>query len=263
MNNSTIIYFSHGGGPMPLLKDRAHEKMISFMKKLPGSIPKPDQILVISAHWEESRPAIIESKSPSLFYDYFGFPEESYNLKYPVPGSPQLAEEVRQLLEDKGIQSEGTEDRGLDHGVFVPLLMMYPEADIPVTELSLIKGLNPNEHIEMGRALKKLTEKNILIIGSGFSFHNMNAFFSNSENGADSENDEFQDWLIDACSGSYSLQQRTDLLQKWETAPHARYCHPREEHLLPLHVCFGISGEKAEVIFDDEILGKRALAFKW
>ena len=263
MKNGTVIYISHGGGPLPILGDPGHDKMITFMKELPDMIPKPDEILVISAHWEESHPTVIEGKKPPLLFDYYGFPEESYDLKYPVQGNPELAGEVKQLLESGGIPAETTQERGLDHGVFVPLLLMYPDAGIPVTELSLVKGLRPGDHIAMGKALATLMEKNILIIGSGFSFHNMSAFFSNNRNEVDSKNHDFQDWLIDICCGSYNSERREDLLLQWEKAPHARYCHPREEHLLPLHVCFGLSGEKGEVIFDDSILGKRAVAFRW
>lgn len=263
MKKGNIIYLSHGGGPMPIMEDKGHEKMIAFMKELPKSLPKPDEILVISAHWEESRPTIIRSKTPSLFYDYYGFPEETYNLNYPVPGNPELAEEVQNMLKSKGLPTETTHKRGLDHGVFIPLMMMYPDAEIPVTQLSLIKGLNPKDHIELGKALRELTKKNILIIGSGLSFHNMSTFAGMSEKQTDSANNGFQDWLIDTCSGNYNSEQRENLLLQWDKAPNARYCHPREEHLIPLHVCFGISGEKAEVLFDDNILGRRAVAFKW
>lgn len=259
----TVVYLSHGGGPMPILGGQGHEKMIDFMKELPGKFPKPDEILVISAHWEESVPTVISSENPSLLYDYYGFPQAAYELQYPAPGNPQLAKDISSLLYDKGIECEAVMDRGFDHGLFVPLAMMYPQADIPVTQLSLIKNLSPKDHLELGKALKKLTERNILIIGSGFSFHNMNAYTWSDNNGKDEANEDFQNWLIDVCSGSYDLSQRVDKLLQWEKAPNARYCHPREEHLLPLHVCFGISGKKGEVIFDDYILGKRAVAFKW
>lgn len=258
-----IIYFSHGGGPLPLLGDPGHEIMISFMNDLPRKFPKPDDILVISAHWEESVPTIIGNKTPSLLYDYYGFPPESYEFKYPAPGNPKLAKEVSGLLSENGIPCKMTMERGFDHGLFVPLIMMYPGADIPVTELSLIRSLNSKEHIDLGKALKKLTEKNILIIGSGFSFHNMSAFAGNDGDQVDARNDEFQNWLIDVCTGSYDAGQRENMLINWSKAPGSRYCHPREEHLLPLHVCIGIAGEKGKVIFDDYIMGKRAVAFKW
>ena len=214
-----IIYISHGGGPMPLLGDPGHKNMIEFMKQLPEDLPRPDEILVISAHWKESIPTIISSKVPSLLYDYYGFPSETYDLNYPIPGNPQLAKEVCKLLFDKGIQCESTDQRGFDHGLFIPLKLMYPEADIPVTELSLIKNLNPKEHVEMGKALRKLTERSILIIGSGFSFHNMGVFSGYTGDLIDPDNDKFQNWLIDVCTGTYDIDQREHMLVGWNKAP--------------------------------------------
>ncbi len=233
------------------------------MKQLPQQIDKPDAVVVFSAHWEESIPTIIGSEAPELFYDYYGFPPETYELKYPAPGNPKLARRVEKLLEQQGITSKIDKDRGFDHGVFIPLKMMYPNADIPMIQISLIHGLDPKNHIVLGKALAALTKENILIIGSGFSFHNMGAFVWNNINKPDSKNDEFQEWLIDVCIGKYSISEREKMLVEWNNAPNARYCHPREEHLLPLHVCLGIAGKSADLIFDDYILGKRAIAVKW
>ena len=261
---SSIVYLSHEGGPMPLMKDPSHLKMIEFMKELPQRIEKPDEILFISAHWEEKIPTVISSSSPSLLYDYYGFPEETYNLDYISPGNPELADEVLARLNDAGINSGSTSGRGLDHGVFIPLMMMYPQGDIPVTQLSLIKGLDPRKHLELGKALSPLKDRNILIVGSGFSFHNMNAFRWGHTIVKDPDNEEFQKWLIDVCHTSYDKEESFKRLEKWESeAPHSRYCHPREEHLLPLQVCFALAEGKAELVFDDYILGKRATAFLW
>ena len=237
--------------------------MVAFLRGLPEQIQKPDNIIVISAHWEESETTIIGHESPALFYDYYGFPEEAYELKYPAPGNPGLAGRIQNLLEEKDISASVVNDRGFDHGVFIPLKLMYPDADIPVVQLSLIRGLNPDEHLSLGRALHNLIEGNVLIIGSGLSFHNMSAFSWESAHEADSANDEFQDWLILVCTGEHSQAEREKMLSEWDKAPYARYCHPREEHLIPLHVCCGMSGEKADVIFDDYILGKRTVAFRW
>ena len=263
MNSGTVIYFSHGGGPLPILGDPSHDKMIAFMKKLPGQFNKPDQVLVISAHWEESIPTVIGNESPPLFYDYYGFAKEAYELKYPVPGNPELASRIKKLLQKNGFSARIDTDRGFDHGLFIPLKMMYPEADIPMTQLSLIRGLAPAEHVSLGKALRPLTEENILIIGSGFSFHNLQAFAWDDIKKEDPLNEKFQNWLIDVCTGDYGETECETLLLEWSKAPYARYCHPREEHLLPLHVCFGISGKKAHVIFNDYILGKRSVAFRW
>jgi len=237
--------------------------MTDFMRKLPRKIERPDAVIVISAHWEEEIPTVLGNAAPPLFYDYYGFPEEAYELKYPAPGSPQLADRITELLTTAGIPSRLDEKRGFDHGLFIPLKMMYPDADIPMTQISLIRGLKPGDHISMGKALSVLLEENILIIGSGFSFHNMRAFNWDNTIEEDPENDAFQKWLIDVCTGNHTQTEREKMLLEWDAAPNARYCHPREEHLIPLHACFGMAGGTAEIIFDDFILGKRSIGLKW
>ncbi|MBN2627852.1 MAG: dioxygenase [Spirochaetales bacterium] len=261
--NGQIVYFSHGGGPMPLLGDTSHRRMISFLENLTSRLKKPEEILVISAHWEEAFPTVIGQQAPPLFYDYYGFPESTYDLTYPAPGNPKLAGEVTKRLKAAGIKSEVNKTRGFDHGLFVPLLLMYPQGKIPCTQISLKQGLDPKEHLLIGKALKPLLERKILIIGSGFSFHNMQAFSWGSDREKDGENDAFQDWLAETCTGDISAQEREKRLIDWEKAPHARYCHPREEHLLPLHVCAGLAEEAGEILFDDYILGKRSLGVGW
>jgi aromatic ring-opening dioxygenase catalytic subunit (LigB family) len=153
--------------------------------------------------------------------------------------------------------------RGFDHGLFIPLKLMYPQADIPCLQLSLVKGLNSEAHINLGKALRGLLNENILVIGSGFSFHNLRAFFGNQPGTPDPANDAFQDWLIETCTATPSQPEREKRMIEWEKAPSARYCHPREEHLLPLHVCIGMAGMPAKLIFDDDIFGKRNVAFQW
>ncbi len=259
----TIVYLSHGAGPVPILGGLGHEKMIAFLKQLGSDLPKPEEILVISAHWEEARPSIITSENPGLFFDYYGFPDPAYALTYPAKGNPGLAQEILALLEKEDIKAISESNRGLDHGVFIPLLLMYPQADIPVTQLSLIKGLEPEEHLKLGKALRALSERNILIIGSGFSFHNMRKMGNFESEDQDPSNDAFQDWLIETCCNTPIESVREARLREWSSAPHARYAHPREEHLLPLHVCQGISKHAGKVIFDNYIAGKRAVALKW
>lgn len=261
--NGNVIYFSHGGGPLPILGDPSHASMIDFMRKLPQQIDRPDSVIVISAHWEENIPTIIGNASPPLFFDYYGFPQEAYELEYPAPGSPELADQITILLTKAGIRSRVDGNRGFDHGLFIPLKMMYPEADIPMTQISLIRGLEPGAHISLGKALRGLLGENILVIGSGFSFHNMRAFNWDNTIEPDPKNDEFQEWLIDVFTGNHSQEVREKMLLEWDAAPNARYCHPREEHLVPLHVCSGMAGDAAEIIFDDFILGKRAIGLKW
>jgi aromatic ring-opening dioxygenase catalytic subunit (LigB family) len=262
-DNSQIVYFSHGGGPLPILGDPGHQVMVEFMTQLPLKLQKPDAILVVSAHWEERAATLTGAQNPAMFYDYYGFPDEAYTITYPAPGSPDLARKIAGLLEENSIPASVDPQRGFDHGLFIPLKLMYPQADIPSVQLSLLRGLDPSAHISMGRALRGLIHENILVIGSGFSFHNMRAFSWQANEAPDPANEAFQDWLIEVCTGKLSQSERERSLIEWENAPSARYCHPREEHLLPLHVCAGMADRPAQKIFDDRIIGKRSVAFLW
>ncbi len=260
---ASIVYLSHGGGPLPVLGEPGHVKMVEFMKELPSLIERPDAIIVISAHWEEREATVTGHPSPPLVYDYYGFPPEAYTLTYPVKGNPSLAKEVADLLESSAIPFVYDEERGLDHGTFIPLLLSYPDASIPTIQLSLVRGLDPSLHYDIGKALQPLGDKNILVIGSGFSFHNMREFIWDGTNPPDERNDVFQEHLIQTFTGNMSSEELREAVTSWKSAPHARYCHPREEHLVPVFVCAGISDGPAELIFDDRIMGKRAIALKW
>jgi len=186
-----VIYIPHGGGPWPLLGEPRHKDLIAFLEKVPSLLVKPSAILVISAHWEEKRPTVTSGSTPSLFYDYYGFPEESYKITYPAPGDPALADRIVKVLEKHGIPADFDNQRGFDHGVFVPLKIMYPQATVPCVQLSLLSSLNPAEHIRIGRALASLQEKNLLIIGSGASFHNLRAFHEDPTEEATAGNESF------------------------------------------------------------------------
>ena len=258
-----VVYFSHGGGPLPILGDPGHQAMVEFMTRLPAQLARPGTIVVVSAHWEEPRASLLGAPNPPMLYDYYGFPEEAYRITYPAPGDPDLAGRIAALLEKNGIPARIDTARGFDHGHFIPLKLMYPQADIPSIQLSLLRGLDAASHISLGNALRELLGESILLIGSGFSFHNLHAFFGRPSGAPDPRNDAFQDWLIETCAGSLSQPECERRLIAWEQAPSARYCHPREEHLLPLHVCVGMAGGPAEVVFDDQIVGKRAVAFLW
>jgi 4,5-DOPA dioxygenase extradiol len=264
VDQAQIVYFSHGGGPLPILGDPGHQAMIDFMQALPSRLRKPDAILVISAHWEERAATLLGAPNPPMFYDYYGFPPQAYEITYPAPGSPALAQRIAGLLGQHNVPARIDAQRGFDHGLFIPLKLMYPQADIPAIQLSLLQGLDPRAHIALGRALRSLLQENILVVGSGFSFHNMRAFSWQGMGDADPANDAFQDWLIDVCAGPIPQSEREGRLIDWAKAPSARYCHPREEHLLPVHVCFGMAADKAaQVVFDDRILGKRAVGLLW
>lgn len=263
-HNSNALFLSHGGGPMPLLGDEGHSDMVKCLQDIAAKIIKPSAILVISAHWEETIPTITYGKAPSLIYDYYGFPQKSYTITYPCVGEPQLAEQVHGVLNSAGIDAKLDQQRGFDHGLFIPLKIMYPNADIPCIQLSLVNSLDPDEHIKMGQALQNLDYKNLLVIGSGFSFHNMKAFFQPDTSESISMNEEFEAWLIDTCSQSdFTEEERRARFIQWADAPSARYCHPREEHLLPLHVCYGLAQQSCSEYFELKILNKQSSMYLW
>ena len=249
---------------MPLLGDPGHAEMGNCLQNLTSLLRKPSAILVVSAHWEEKLPTITAGANPSLIYDYYGFPEESYSITYPCRGDPLLANKIHAQLKRAGIVSKLDEKRGFDHGLFIPLKMMYPDADIPCVQLSLLDNLNPIEHIGIGQALQDLGHENLLVIGSGFSFHNMKAFFTAETEESKSMNESFESWLLDTCSNSnISEEDRKQRLYQWEKAPGARFCHPREEHLLPLHVCYGIANSASTESFELKIFNKKASMYLW
>ena len=259
-----ILFMSHGGGPLPLLGDPDHAELVKVMEAVASELPKPTAIIVISAHWEEGSPTITSASRPALIYDYYGFPPESYQIQYPAPGAPELARQVHSLLKDQGIAANLTEQRGYDHGMFVPLKIMYPQADIPCIQLSLLKSLNAQQHVALGAALGSLNDDGILILGSGFSFHNLREFFAPSTERTRLMNEAFETWLIETCSSkNLSEKERCDRLLHWDQAPHARYCHPREEHLLPLHVCYGAAQKPCRKVYEFYASGKKASAYLW
>lgn len=259
-----ILYLSHGAGPMPLLGDDGHQEMIDNLKLIAVKISKPSAIILISAHWEKATPTITHAAYPTLLYDYYGFPQKAYEIQYPAPGQPDLAHRVSSALSDKGLKSILDDNRGFDHGMFVPLKIMYPEADVPCIQLSLVSGLDPKTHVDIGKALSELEYDNLLVIGSGFSFHNMRAFFAPRTAQMELMNKEFMQWLDDTCSNpNIDEDERIRRLINWEKAPSARFCHPREEHLLPLHVCYGAARCACSEFFNLEIIGKKASTYLW
>ncbi len=260
----SILYVSHGGGPLPLLGDEHHKELVANLRQVAALVARPAAVIVISAHWEAGRPTITAGSNPPLIYDYYGFPKPSYEIQYPVPGEPVLARKAFGLLKDQGIEAELDERRGFDHGLFVPLKIMYPGADIPCLQLSLVKGLDPLEHIRIGKALAGLQEDALLVLGSGFSFHNLRAFFTPVTAETQAMNESFEGWLIDTCSNqALDEQARVQRLVRWQAAPGAKYCHPREEHLLPLHVCCGAAGRACRMFFSMNILWRKASAYLW
>lgn len=202
---------------------------------------KPTAILVISAHWEEAQVTLLTSPRPGLLYDYYGFPESTYKVKYPAPGAPDLAQKVLRLLKEAAIPCGVDDVRGWDHGLFIPFLFMFPDCDIPILQMSLVQGLDPVQHLAIGQALRSLRDEGVLIIGSGFSTHNMSARFqSETPNWAIA----WDRWLkATVADPSISPNERRERLINWEKAPSARDAHPREEHFMPLHVVAGSSAD--------------------
>lgn len=250
-----ILYISHGGGPLPLLGEPSHNEMVHGLQEIGSQIKRPDGIIVISAHWETETVEITSGDSPEIVYDYAGFPPEAYSIQYPAPGFPDLATDIHQVFQSRNIDATLNSQRGFDHGLYVPLKIMFPAADIPCLQISLLHSLDPAAHIALGEALRQLQRSNILIIGSGFSFHNMNAFFNKGIADAEEKNLAFQEWLTSVCSSStLNEEQRMNKLIEWTSAPSARFCHPREEHLLPLHVCYGAAQSAAKQIFSWNIM---------
>lgn len=244
------IYVPHGGGPWPFVNMKSMsegtEPLREYLTGLPAHLPaRPRALLVISAHWEMPVPTVQQSAHPPMLYDYSGFPKEAYELTWPAPGSPETAAEVRSLLEKSAIESGSSDTRGFDHGTFVVTKLMYPEADVPTFQLSLTSDLNPRRLFEIGRALAPLRSDGVLILGSGFSYHNMRGFFRAQAGDPAPVDDSrhFDEWLAETLLASPS--ERETRLIEWEKAPRARACHPREEHLLPLMVCAGAAAESS------------------
>lgn len=248
---------------MPLLGDPGHRQLVTSLQDLAGRIPRPSAILLISAHWEAPVATITNGELPELIYDYSGFPEAAYHIQYPCPGSPELADQLYDALRSANIQVNLNDYRGYDHGMFVPLKIMYPGADIPCIQLSLLDSLDSEQHLSLGQALQSVEWENLLVIGSGASFHNLNAFFSHDPK-LNEKNQQFMEWLRDTLSSELlSDAERRQQLAQWKNAPFAEYCHPREEHLLPLHVCYGMAGTTYRDYVEVTISGCKSAMFVW
>jgi aromatic ring-opening dioxygenase catalytic subunit (LigB family) len=264
-NRMPVVFLPHGGGPWPFVDlgfgSRAEQDALASYLRSVRAIPKvaPRALLVISAHWEEDVPTVMTSPRPPMLYDYYGFPPESYEITWPAPGHPELAARVRAVLSDAGIPSATDPARGYDHGTFVPLKLTYPDADVPVVQLSLKRGLDPAEHLRIGRALAPLRDEGVFIIGSGMTFHNLRAFTNPA---AQPISEEFDAWLRHAAT--LPPGAREEALTRWASAPAARLSHPREEHLLPLMVIAGAAGgDQGTVAYNGAFAGIRLSAYHY
>jgi aromatic ring-opening dioxygenase catalytic subunit (LigB family) len=258
------LYIPHGGGPCffidpppgdPLMWDG----LAAYLRGIDARIGvRPKAVLVISGHWETQQPTLNVAQRHKLLFDYYGFPEHTYRLKYPALGAPELEPRVRELLGEAGFELDVDGKRGLDHGVFVPFLLVYPNADVPILQLSLQQSLDPAVHLAMGRALAPLRDRGILIVGSGMSYHNLAAMFSGR--GAEAAA-SFDAWLGEAVRDA---RTRDAKLIEWKSAPGGRESHPRAEHLLPLMVAAGAAdGDVGVRTFGESIAGNAISGFQF
>jgi aromatic ring-opening dioxygenase catalytic subunit (LigB family) len=236
MKPMPVYFVSHGGGPWPWVEGMREmfARTARELSALPAQLPqKPRAVLMISGHWEADGFSVSTAEQPPMEYDYFGFAPHTYTLRYPAPGSPALAARVQQLLGDAGLPCEGDAARGLDHGAFVPMHLMYPQADVPIVLLSLKASYDPAEHIRAGQALSALRDEGVLIMGSGLTYHDMRGFGSDA---ATAVAQTFEQFLARVVADP--AHRRAQLLA-WAQAPQARRAHPREDHLIPLMVAAG------------------------
>ena len=233
MRTLPALFISHGS-PMLAIEDSPARR---FLLELGNTLPRPKAIVVASAHWETSGgPAVSLAQQPETIHDFGGFPPALFAIQYPAPGAPSVAEQMAALLEQSGQAVSRSPDRGLDHGAWVPLRLMYPQADIPVTQLSILRGGSPAAHLALGAALRTLRDEEVLVIGSGSLTHNLSEFRGQGIT-APVPNwvSEFGDWM----QAMLAQNQQAALLDYRRQAPHAARNHPTEEHLLPLYVAMG------------------------
>jgi aromatic ring-opening dioxygenase catalytic subunit (LigB family) len=242
-------YISHGGGPCFFMPDPrgAWTGLGNFLAGLPRNLKRlPSAVLVVSAHWETPVVTIGSAPRPDLIYDYYGFPDHTYEIEYRAPGSPEVARRAGEVLARVGLEHRIDPTAGWDHGVFIPMKVMFPDADVPIVAMSLRHDLDPAHHLEIGRALTDL-RSDVLIIGSGSSYHNLSDF-------SPLPAERFDRWLGEVLP--LADQTRSVALTNWRSAPSAIQAHPREEHLVPLMVAVGAAEtEHGEAVFRGPVLG--------
>jgi len=259
------FFIPHGAGPCFFMDWKPADtwnSMASFLKGISESLPvQPRAIVVVSGHWLEPAFKTTAHARPELIYDYYGFPPHTYELRYPAPGDPELASTVAATLQQHGFAAAVDNDRGFDHGVFIPFKLVYPDADIPIIQLSLRQDLNAMAHVAAGKALSRLRAQGVLIVGSGMSFHNMRGY---GDTRFTHLSEVFDRWLTESVEAD--PVERNRRLENWEAAPFARDCHPprAEEHLLPLMVVAGAAGESVgRKVYSDRILETQISAFRF
>jgi len=253
MSTRLPTYFvSHGGGPWPWMKDQYGdtyaqlEASLVAMRRQTGG--RPRAVLVVTSHWETDDFTLSSGAAPGMIYDYGGFPPHTYQIRYPAPGDPALAARAAALLQAAGLPAGLDPARGFDHGTFSMLAPVYPDADMPVVQLSIRHGYDPATHLAAGRALAPLRDEGVLIVGSGLSFHNLRQFGP----GGALASHAFDTWLQHVLLEE-TPATREQMLLAWDTAPYARLAHPREDHLVPLWVALGAAEhEPAACVYHEE-----------
>ncbi len=261
------LYIPHGGGPCffmdwsPIGPKDTWEKMANWMKGIPATLPEtPRAIVLISAHWEESEFTILNAPNPELFFDYSGFPKHTYELTYPARVEVELSRKIESLLRAADLPVRMDGKRGFDHGVFIPLKVIFPDANIPIVQISLKRNLSPRDHLKLGQVLGSLREEGVLVIGSGMSYHNLRELFSGRNV---DHSKEFDDWLTDTLEVT-DPESREKKLLDWENAPSARRAHPREEHFIPVFTILGAAGkDKGKRVFSDRVMGAITSAYQF
>ncbi|MCW1383120.1 dioxygenase [Novosphingobium sp. KCTC 2891] len=256
MTLQPVFFLSHGGGPWPWLDGpfrRSFDLLEASLKAIPAELPeRPRAVLVVSGHWEEPGFTVSTAQQPGMVYDYYGFPEHTYHIRYAAPGSPEVAARVVELGAAAGIPIGTDAARGFDHGTFSMLQPIYPDADIPVVSLSMRADYDPAAHLALGRALAPLRAEGVVIVGSGLSYHNLRRF----DPSAAVPSAGFDAWLRHALTQVPPAEREAEL-RRWEAAPYAREAHPREDHLIPLMVAVGAAGgDPGTVIYaQDDLRG--------
>lgn len=255
------FFISHGGGPWPWMKKELgtmYDALEASLRGIPLRLEKaPKAVLMVSAHWEEPVFMVMANPHPPMIYDYGGFPPHTYQISYPAPGSPVLAERVRDLIASAGFRTGLDAERGFDHGAYAPLAAIYPQADMPIVQLSIRSDYDPADHLALGAALAPLRSEGILIIGSGLSYHNLRMMGPTAQ----IPSKAFDDWLTRSLVDS-DPEERAERILRWDKAPSARIAHPREDHLLPLMVALGAArNEAAERVYhEDAFFGGAAVS---
>jgi 4,5-DOPA dioxygenase extradiol len=240
------VFVSHGPPTLVLDDDPARD----FLVRLGAELPRPKAILCVSAHWLKETPAVTLNPRPETIHDFFGFDRALYDIAYPAPGDPELARRVAGLVEATGFACAQDPERGLDHGAWEPLVLMYPEADVPVVQLALMAGADAATHLRLGQALEPLRHEGVLVLASGTAVHNL-AQWREDPAATPAWARAFDDWL----AGAVARGDRAAIAGYLSNAPHAAMAHPSEDHFLPLPVAMGAGGTNGAGLGDAEPVG--------